>query len=205
LSRLSRDPDNGAKAVKFEFAATVPKELKENVLTLNLHWVPLLEALGYICNLSNLDYTVFPGRVEFVVAKPPEETSAAEMKKSLMKMDGGPGSEAEKTRLSKLVLKRVQFKDAKILDVLTGIVDASRKDDPTGKGVKLVYFLVGPKDKELRLSLDLTDAPVTKALDAIAEVPELFYVIEGNQVKVSPVKAGENGTEVIYPGSKDAK
>jgi hypothetical protein len=123
-------------------------------------------------------------QVEVVLAKYPHYQPAVKLRALIdARRRDNPAAELRK-RMDRIVIPRVNFKDALVEATLDFLRDESRRLDRTGKGVNLVVLLPESVRKR-KITLDLIDARASDVLDYIAEGAGFKYRIERSAVVIT--------------------
>lgn len=153
----------------------------DTTITLSLSNIPLWEALRYVCEIAHLKLAVGERSLELS----PAGEEGAPAKKA--KPRAGAGSTAlMEAKLEKLVVPKVEFRDATLAEALEFLGSkTARLDeaDPDAKkrGVNLVYVPPLPSARAQPpplLTLALTNTPLREVLRQIAESAKLDLTVE---------------------------
>jgi hypothetical protein len=129
-------------------------------ITLSLKQVSLAEALHYLAALAGLN-------VRFgATAISVEPGPAAEWKR--LKMPASPESAKLKEKALAMIIPKLEFREAALMQALDFIQAKSRSLDPDQRGVNIVNLDLAAADA--RLTLSLTNVPVYEALRHVAEL-----------------------------------
>lgn len=167
---------------------------KDTKITLRLTNVPVVEAIRYTTSLAQLTYSVEPHAV--VILR--EESASFEVKQDKTVGEESAGdstNEAYFARLKSITIPKVEFVDTPIEDALAFLQMRSREldtgeEDRAKKGVNII--LAGDEIREARLTLKMSNAPLSEILRYVAE-------LAGGGMKV------ENSAVIIGPGETTAR
>lgn len=123
-------------------------------------------------------------QVEVVLAKYPHYQPAVKLRALVDSQIRNSPTRELRERLNRIVIPRVNFKDALVEATLDFLRDESRRLDRTGKGVNLVVLLPESVRKR-KITLDLIDARASDVLDYIAEGGGFKYRIERSAVVIT--------------------
>jgi len=160
-------PENGAK------------------ITLQLQNAPLLTALQYICEAADLSYIViasddaviiFPGKKGALNPAAPENSPA---KESLQK------------KINSIIIPSINFTDASVADAIQFLRQRSQaldtsEPDPQKRGVNFALGLPESSPADPKITLQLQNAPLLKALQLICDAGNLQYTVGDHTVTISP-------------------
>lgn len=93
---------------------------------------------------------------------------------------------AENRSPQTVILERFQARDATVADVLEALVLLSEK--ASKRAYRPNFVIVGDAIGRMRISLDLTMAPLSEALDRIGELPGVDVSYRSNQTVVFSTK-----------------
>ncbi|MEQ1839851.1 MAG: M56 family metallopeptidase [Verrucomicrobiales bacterium] len=128
-------------------------------LSLSLTRVPLSEALKYTAALCGLD-------VEY-------GDSAVMIRKAVAPIAPAPGTmSAEESRISRIVIPKMEFREADLTNVIEFLQARSMEVDPEKEGVNFRLSL-NPKRITAKISLNLTNVPLNQAVRYVAELAGL--------------------------------
>ncbi len=171
------DPAAEAKGVSIVIDNKVSSKTP---ISLRLTNVPLGEALRYTSALSGAHYRVDPYAV---VILPGQGKSQAEANKSA-------AIALNEKKLEQTVLPALEFKDTPLPDALAFLRQKSVEldsveSDPSRRGINLI-LKASPeaKPQEARITLKLTNAPLSAVLDYTCQLTNAEYQVEAHAVVV---------------------
>lgn len=130
-------------------------------------------------------------QAQFVLGTYPHYAPAVTLLKMIRRADDGTSGQIGR-KLDRIIIPRVNFRDALVESALDFLRDETRRLDPEKKGVNIVPNI--PDDiKKRKITLDLVDVSAADLLRYIAEVGGFRYRIERSAVLISsdePVKPG---------------
>jgi beta-lactamase regulating signal transducer with metallopeptidase domain len=179
LVDLSRQLDPDRKGVNILLQMT--PGAKSPVVTLNLHNIPLLDALRYTADLTGLKVVV--GENVIVLQSPALALSAGVSAPPRPAAPGGAA--AEKAR--QLVVRLLQFREAPLKDVVDYLVEQSRQLDPDKKGINIL-LQAPPGAKPPTITLELRNIPLLEALGFIAQIAECELAADDYTLRLVPKK-----------------
>jgi len=90
---------------------------------------------------------------------------------------------AEAARLAAIVIPKLTLRDASLVDALKELSALAKKADPAGKGMTMVL----PPRNDARITLQLSDIPVTEALKYITNLASMLYRFDGERILITPI------------------
>jgi hypothetical protein len=139
-------------------------------------------------------------QVEVVLAKYPHYGPAVQLRTVLTRAIINDGSRVVRARLERIVIPRVNFRDARVESALDFLRDETRRLDQEGKGVNFVPLLPDEVRKR-KITLDLIDARASEVLDYIAEAAGLRYRLDRSAVVLTPREGtAQTQTAATQPG-----
>jgi len=170
LTFKSRELDPDKKGINI--LVHVPKEAQAARITLNLRDVPLLDAVRYVAGIAGLKMTAS----ENALVIGPAKVQAA----------GTPlpaGAAAEKAK--RIVVPLLEFRDAPLNDVLSFLVEQSRRLDPDKKGVNILWVAL-PSETPPAITLNLRNIPLLEALSFIAQIAGCELAADDHTLRLTP-------------------
>jgi hypothetical protein len=123
-------------------------------------------------------------QVEAVLAKYPHYSPAVNLRTQIGRSIHADRSRELRDKLERIVIPRVNFKDALVEAALDFLRDETRRLDRTGKGVNIVNLL--PEEvRKRKITLDLIDARASEVLEYLAEGAGFRYRIDRSAVVVT--------------------
>jgi len=100
-----------------------------------------------------------------------------------------PGAHADLARRAeKLIMPKVEFREAKVKEIVTFLNKATKDLDPLKIGVPLELSPAVLEEKnETRITLTLNNVPVIEVIKYVTNLANLKYAIEKDKVLISPV------------------
>jgi beta-lactamase regulating signal transducer with metallopeptidase domain len=167
LRAKAREQDPEKKGVNLVY---VPgSEMPEPLLTVSFKDIPLTEALKYFAELAALDLEFSEAAVVFrdrsALPAPSAKTIPSPTE---------PPVGMSRDLASRLVLPKVEFKEASLTKILPFLQQKSLELDPAKKGLNLILNAPGdPSPETIRISLKLSEVPLSEALRYVAELANL--------------------------------
>jgi hypothetical protein len=147
-------------------------------LTVSFKDIPLTEALKYFAELAVLDLEFSEAAVVFrdrsALSAPSAKTAPSPTE---------PPVGMSRDLASRLVLPKVEFKEASLTKILPFLQQKSLELDPAKKGLNLILNAPGdPSPEAIRISLRLRNVPLSEALRYVAELANLKLRYEDDAV-----------------------
>jgi len=96
----------------------------------------------------------------------------------------------EQAKASKIIIPKVEFRDATVEEAVNWLRAKSRELDPEKKGVEIILGAGTEKIKEARITLSLTDIPVNEFVKYIAEAANMEMIWVGKVIVIRSKPAG---------------
>lgn len=176
LRKEARDFDPEKKGVNL---VHIPAEgAPEPLITVSFKEIPLTEALKYLAALSGLD-------VDFgdaAVVLHHRSAMPAPLPWNVLSPTGLPAGTSRELA-SRLVLPRVEFKEAPLNKILQFLQQKSLELDPAKKGLNLILDAPGdPSPEAIRISLNLSEVLLSETLRYVAELANLKLRYEDDAI-----------------------
>lgn len=147
-------------------------------LTVSFKDIPLTEALKYFAALAALDLEFSEAAV---VLRDRSAMPALSAGNALSPT--GPPAGKSRELASRLVLPRVEFKEASLSKILPFLQQKSLELDPANKGLNLILNAPGdPSPEAIRISLNLSEVLLSETLRYVAELANLKLRYEDDAV-----------------------
>ena len=168
-----------------------PLEKGDARISLSLRNVPIAEILKYVAALTGME--LIPAPLAITLKAP--EAKPAEVKKPEVKKPAAQTTPASGTpeaamleRTKKIILPRMEFRDATVDECVGFLRQQCLELDPAKKGVNIVV-LPCKSSAEARITLSLTNIRVTEALRYVAALTGLGLTAQSDGFLLHP--AGE--------------
>lgn len=163
----------------------------EPKITLSLTNVPLIEAVHYVAELAGMKYVAEGNALVIVPKGQGEKPKPAESAPAKPKTEEAPKTEPAKSaaleKAQKIILPRVEFVEATAAEAVAFFRAKAVDLDVDKTGVNLVLEAGAAPDA--RLTLNLTNIPLSEALRYVAALAGLELVAEPNAIVLRGPKA----------------
>jgi len=208
---LDGSGEPGKRGVNFVLQGYDEKK-KIPTITLKLTNVPLRDAVRYITDLAQRDFTV---EADAVVISGQRKGQELTVLRSLPSVGKGAYSEAEKAKLAALekklktiVLPSIEFSNTPLKSAIDFIVQKSveldaAESDVQKKGINCV--LVGdPKElQSIRISVKITNAPIGEILRYTLSLAGMGYQVQPNAVVIAAQAESEVAQDANQLGASE--
>lgn len=162
----------------------LPKGGDEGRITVSLTNIPLIEAVRYVASLGNLNLHIQPDALvlgDLAAAETPRSTGEpppAARSAAMVKADG-------------IIIPKLEFSEASPEEALGFLRAKAREFDPGKQGVNLILDLPPESNlHDLRITLSLSNIPLTEALKYVAELGTLEVVGEAQAIVLRDPRKG---------------
>ncbi|MDA7921493.1 M56 family metallopeptidase [Verrucomicrobiales bacterium] len=172
------------------------KKFYDTNITLKLSNVPMEEALRYATSLAQLGFSIKDGAVvvENIELKP---------------VGQNPLLKGNQRKMKEIRLPSIEFRDTPLKDALAFIqmksveLDKTTKDR-SKKGVNVILDDEGG-NADVRITLKLTDVPLSEAFRYISELSQAKYAVEAHAIRIYFAKGDESSSKEVAEYSVEAK
>ena len=171
-------------------------------LTLSLTNVPLIEAASYVAKLADLKFVAEGVSLIFLPADKSDPTKPPlEKPKAVENPKGAPASAAFE-KAQKIILPKVEFREATVTEVMDFLRLKAREFDTEKQGVSMI-LRPGP-GTDARMSLSLTNVPLTEVLRYVTGLAGLELKAEPDALVIQPPSGGAGPeSKPAVPASAD--
>jgi len=181
LGKKSRELDEEKQGVNLRAKPGAGDGVK---ITLSLANVPLIEAANYVAQLANAKFVAEGVSLIFLPADKSGPTKPAPEKPQVEENSQAAPASAAFEKAQKIILPKVEFREATVTEVVEFLRVKAREFDAEKQGVSMI--LKPGAGAEARMSLSLTNVPLTEVLRYVAGLTGLELKAEPYALVIQP-------------------